>query len=351
MAITAQTASKLKAVGYRGLIAEDVMSRIFSLDPIPLPFTDAIGTGTAKNDYTEWLERKLPAPSLGNWRVDGADTDKNQVTNGARLGNHCGIQDQEVQVSGRAQASDTIGYGDELAEQLRLSGQKIRRNVEANLLGKQASQASNTDTDTAGIPAGFAAMVKAYDNGSGFANTGFANGSWSGLTPGTAKALKYTHIKGALSACYSDNADPTILMSVPGVIEALSDFMFTSNAPIATLQRDTKSVGAGGAATAVGAVNVLISNFGQTITFTPNRLQQTYADATTPTAKQVASVFLIDPEYADIAFLRGYRTLPLAKTGDADKRQMLVDFTLRVTNREAHRVIHDVDPTAAVTAS
>ena len=96
-------------------------------------------------------------------------------------------------------------------------------------------------------------------------------------------------------------------MSVPAVIQNLSEYMFTSNAPIATLQRETKSVGEGGAATAVAAVNVIISDFGQTITLTPNRLQQTYKD--TGGTNDAASVFLISPEYARASYLRGYRTM------------------------------------------
>ncbi len=341
-----QSSAKLKAIEWGGMIHEDVMNKIFTLDPIPLPYTDAVGSGTADNEYTEWTERKLPVPTVGGWRVDGADTDKNEVTNGERLGNNCGIQDQEVQVTGRAQASGTIGYGNELAEQVRLAGQKIRRNVEANLLGNQGSQADNGDA-TPGIPAGLAAMLTQYDVGSGATGGGFASGSWTGITAGTAQALKYSDITGALEAAFLDNAAPSMLMTVPTLIAKLSDYMFTSGAPIATLQsNDADSVNPGGAATAVAAVNVLISNFGQTVTFVPNRLQQTYKDVST--TDDAAAVFLLDPSYCEISYLRGYRTSELAKAGDTDKRQMLVDFTQKTLNRDAGRVLLDLDPTAAV---
>ena len=43
----------LKAVGRGGLIREDVMSQIWDISKIPLPFTDMIGSETSKNAYKE----------------------------------------------------------------------------------------------------------------------------------------------------------------------------------------------------------------------------------------------------------------------------------------------------------
>jgi len=75
-----------------------------------------------------------------------------------------------------------------------------------------------------------------------------------------------------------------------------------------------------------------------------NRLQQLYA------AGLNANMFLIDPSMVRQSFMNGYRTEPLAKTGLSDKRQIHVDWTLKVLNQEAHGVIADIDPTAAVVA-
>jgi hypothetical protein len=49
--------------------------------------------------------------------------------------------------------------------------------------------------------------------------------------------------------------------------------------------------------------------------------------------------------------LRGYRTEALAKTGLSEKRMMSVDFTLKVLEPNAHRVLLDLDPAAPVTQS
>ena len=348
MATLPGSSAGLKAVDYGGLINTDVMQTIFDISPIPLPFTDMIGSDNVGNALYEWTTDKLADPEVGGFVVDGADSDRDDTASGARIGNQAGILTREVRVTERAQASDTIGFSNALAFQVMRRQKELRRNVEANMLGIAASVADDGDT-TAGVPAGFQAMAKVYDNGSGFTAGAYSGGGiWSAFVPGTAQALTFADVKAALSEAYVDNADPNYLMSVPGVIEKLSAYMFTNNESIATLQRDTNNVGKGGAATAVAAVNVLISNFGQTVTFVPNRIQQTYADVSTTT--QAAGVMLLDPAYHRISMLKGYRTEPLAKTGLTDKRLMAVDWGQKVLNPEASIIIPDIDPTAAVTA-
>jgi hypothetical protein len=153
-------------------------------------------------------------------------------------------------------------------------------------------------------------------------------------------------VRDACQDAWTSGADPQLLMSVPGIIRSLSEYMFTSSARIASLTRETK--GEDTAATALGAVNVFITDFGVTLEFVPNRLQKTYT-SNTP-VKQVGQVFILDPAYARLSFLRGYMTEELAKTGLSVKQLMSVDFTVKVLNQDAHRAIPDIDPTIAVVA-
>lgn len=350
MALRPGTGASLAGVNYGGLIREDVMNKIWEIDNIPLPFTNLIGSDTIKNALYEWTTDELADPTIGGWVVDGADSDKTDNKTGARLGNQAGILTKEVRVTERAQAEDVIGRSNELSYQVSQRQKELRRDVEANALGIQASVADNGDA-TPGVVAGLQAMVTVYDNGSGFTPGAYTGGGiWSAFEPGTAQALTFGDVQGALSAAYTDNSDPAYLMSVPGVIEKLSAYMFTNNESIATLSRETAGVQKGGAATAVAAVNVLISNFGQTVTFVPNRIQRTYEDATAVTPIQAAGVFLLDPMYHRLSMLKGYRVEPLAKTGLTDKRLMAVDWGQKVLNPKASRCIPDIDPTQAVTA-
>ena len=52
--------------------------------------------------------------------------------------------------------------------------------------------------------------------------------------------------------------------------------------------------------------------------------------------------FVLDPEYAAVAYLRPFFTNDLAVTGDSAKTQLLVEYTLEVKNEAAHGIIADL---------
>ncbi len=135
------------------------------------------------------------------------------------------------------------------------------------------------------------------------------------------------------------------MMSIPGIIRKFSEYLFTSSARVATLMSDQGK--SAEAATALGSVNVFVTDFG-TLSMVPNRLQQTYTDSGTTA---VAEVFILDPEYLALCYLYGYRTDMLAKTGLAENRQMAVDWSLIVNTEKAHGLISDIDPTLTVSAT
>ena len=104
-------------------------------------------------------------------------------------------------------------------------------------------------------------------------------------------------------------------------------------------------------ATALGAVNVFVTDFG-TLTMIPNRLQLKYEAlyATPSLTAAYADVFILDPTYLSQCYLKGYRTDTLAKTGLAENRQMSVDWSLIVNTEKAHGMITDIDFTAPMTS-
>ena len=345
MAPTAQylSSADLKAVDFNGLINEDVMQAIWDISSIPLPYTDLVGADSVHNSFAEWTTDKLGDPQLGNFIVDGADSDQNDSATGVRLGNRAGILTREVQVTERAQSSSTVGRGNELSYQVMMRQKELRRNVEANALNINGSQSDDGDT-VPGIPAGLGAMMTQFDTGSGATGGGFAAGQWADIVPGTGVGLTETMVRDAAQAAWEGGADPTTIMSVPAAIRALSEYMFSSSARIATLAAETNQQGP---ATAMGSVNVFLTDFGVTLAMLPNRIQQTYEDVST--TLDVAAVYLFDPSFFRLSYLKGYRTEPLAKTGLADKRLMAVDWTQKALNPDAGRVLLDIDFSLPVT--
>ena len=58
-------------------------------------------------------------------------------------------------------------------------------------------------------------------------------------------------------------------------------------------------------------------------------------------------IFILDTEYLCMSYLDGYTTEVIAKTGDSEKRRVLVDWCLTVKNPAAHALFTDVDDDVA----
>ena len=334
------SSADLKGIPFGGLINEDVMQQIWDISQIPLPLQDLMGSDAVSNSYTEWTEDKLSDADITNAAVDGQDLTGNDASGGARIGNQCQISTKTVIVTERAQSSDTIGRADELSYQVMMRQRELRRDKEAIFLTGQASVADDGDT-VAGRLGGLMACITQGNRGTG-SGGGFSSGTWAAYVPGTGRGLTETMVRDVAQQVWEAGGNPSTLMSVPSVIRALSSYMFTASARIATLTGETNNEGP---ATAMGSVNVFLTDFGVELRMVPNRLQQLYDDiADTP----VGALFFLDPAYVREGTLRGERVEPLAKTGLADKRAMAVDYTLKVLNREAHGIITDIDPTVAV---
>ena len=85
----------------------------------------------------------------------------------------------------------------------------------------------------------------------------------------------------------------------------------------------------------MGAADVYLSDFG-TLSVVPDRFMT--AD-TSPAAEQA---LVLDPSMAAIATLRPFQSNLLAKSGDSEKHQMLVEYTLQVSNEKAHGIVADL---------
>ena len=267
----------LKSIAKGGVINEDVMQKIFDISKIPLPFTDLVGSSTHKNERFDWVIDELRAPDLTNARVDGADAGDAAEAGGKRVGNHSQISDEVIAVSYRADASDTIGRTRELAYRITRGNQQIRRDVEAIALNNQASVAG-TDT-VAGVTGGLPSWIETtVMNADGSAATPGGHNMTTGLTEKVAvgdgsgaTGLSFAALKTAIQGVYEQGGEVTHFMSNPGVIGALSTYMFDNEARVATLTSD-QGAPANSKATALSSVNVLVSDFG-TIKLVPNRLQ------------------------------------------------------------------------------
>lgn len=333
------------AVAYGGVIREDVMDKIWDISNIPLPLTELCSKGTHTNKRVEFVTDELAAPATNNAAIEGADISQSDGKFGARLGNFTQIAVKEVVITDTAEAANSIGGQASLSYQVKERQKELRRDVEAQMLTHQASVAGDASA-AASISAGIGAQLETnVEVGSGGSAGGFntSTGVFDAPTPGTKRALSETLIRDVLQDIYQAGGNTACVMARPVVIRALSKFLLTSGASIATLTSEKRQEAGHTPLTAYGSVNTFVTDFGQTIIMKDNRLQAVDATAT-------SSMYFLDPTHLRQSFLRGYTVEPLAKTGLSDKRLMSVQYSLLVLNEKSQGAILAIDEALAVTA-
>ena len=181
---------------------------------------------------------------------------------------------------------------------------------------------SGTARETASLSAFLRTNV---DRGTGGAS-GTLSGSTAGYpnaaaTDGTLRALTETMLKDVIASCWDEGAEPSIILCGSGVKQKISS-TFTGGA---TKYRDISDK------KIVGAVDLYVSDFGE-LQVVPSRFVRS------------RDIFVLDPNYARVAYLQTTKQQPLARTGHSERRLISVEYGLQVDNEKAHGVIADINP-------
>ena len=81
----------------------------------------------------------------------------------------------------------------------------------------------------------------------------------------------------------------------------------------------------------IATADIYLGDFGE-VSIVPNRFQP------------ANFAFVLDPEYISVAYLRPFQTFDIAKTGDFDKKEMVVEYGLRMKSEKANAVIANLIP-------
>ena len=169
----------------------------------------------------------------------------------------------------------------------------------------------------AGLPSWIQANTSKAANG--------ANGAVGGVdtpgilrTDGTQRAFTEAQLKDVIKSVWNAGGDPSMIMCGPFNKQKLSGFTGNST-----------RFDAGADATLYTSVDVYASDFGQ-LQVVPNRFSRD------------RDAYVLDMEYWGIAFLRDFSMHELAKTGDSEKRQLLVEATLESRNEAASGLVADL---------
>lgn len=314
MATPANAVSTVLIKGQR----EDLIDVIYNIDPFDTPFISAIGTGTATAVTHEWQTDELRAPAV-NAVIEGEDATINAGTFTTRLGNFCQIADETLQVTGTADAVKKAGRKNELAYQLAKKGKELRMDMELGLVGVYQAKVARNST-TAGL---LGNIYSWYTTNGSLGATGVApvgDGSDTG-TPGTPRALTETLILDASEKIWQNGGKANTIHCNSSVKKKIST-TFKGRATEIHLDSADNKVSQ--------AVDVYETDWG-VYKIVQNRHFR--ADA----------VFMFDPSMHSLQYLRAFRQYPLAKTGDSEKRQLLVEYTLRVNNEKSGALIRDIN--------
>ncbi len=322
MAIKTNTYTSYTVKGAR----EDLSDVISMISPTDTPFMTMIGKGEkVSNTLFEWQVDALDAVDTGNAQLEGEDYDSGTLqaaTATTRMQNYVQISAKTLIVSGTNESMRKAGRKGELAYNLAKRSKELKRDMEAIMIG--TNQAANAGAaGTARKTGSFLACVKTNDSlGATGASPVYTTLPNATRTDGTQRNFTEALLKATMQLCYSAGGKPTVLMLGPVNKQNASAF-----AGVAAQRYNAQGAKA---TTIIGAADIYVSDFGN-LSVVPNRFQRE------------RDAWLIDPEYAEMRMLRDFQTVDLAKTGDATKKLLLVEWGLQVTNEAAHGLVADLN--------
>ena len=319
---------------------------IYDLSPTETPFVSSIGRDRARNILHQWNVDELADP-VANAQKDGDDHSGQSLTSVTKVGNYCQISTKYLTISGRADVVDKPGRDSETAYQVAKKMLELRRDLEHNALLRQLGRVGTSAQSgrTAGVPAWIRSNVSLAPNQTA-PDAATATGPGSlGTVANDGQALDESDFLSVVEQCYTEHDAPQLIMMGPKLKQAFSGYIYTSaSARVATPYQDfTKNPGMG--AVVQGAVEVYVTDFGQ-IRVVPNR----FIPNQTINSKVTQHVFLLNPKYWCLSYLRGFKRIKIAKTGDSTKRMLLADWCLTSKNEKASGIIGAVDTAAAMVA-
>ena len=359
-----------------GLIHEDVINRIMAVDTPPvLPLTSRLGKVSSSNQFTEWTQDRLDdaADPLAapNAKIDGYAATGDDSSLGQRVGNHTQISVKDIEVSSGADAVNTIGFANALAYQIAKQGKTLMLDIEADMLANKAAVAATSAV--AGQSGGLEAwldgnkLVPDTDGTTTYIATAarqdltagdIAGGGWENRTTNVVPAWVYTtatpvamteaSIKAVMQALFENTRgrmNDRILMTNATLHTVISDYYFTSTARVATFTAETNQEGP---ATAMGAVNSILTNYG-VLKMIPNA-NQGFAD-TADSTPDSSTAFILDFSTLKQASLRTMRVETIGKAGLSERRLLSHYWTLKPTTTEDQGIIQGIDNAVAMIAA
>jgi hypothetical protein len=315
MALPTNTFATYEAIGNR----EDLSDVIYRIDPTDTPAMSGFEREKATAVNHEWQTQALASVDTSNAVLEGDDATTDAATPTVRLGNICQISDKVARVTGTQRAVDHAGRDDELEYQEMLKGLELKRDMESIIVGTNQAKVTGNDT-TARKTASLLSWIKTnISKGASGTDPSAADGTGT-RTDGTQRVFTEASLKSVLQSVWNSGGKPDTIM-----VGGFNKQVFSTFTGRATPIEDTK------AKKIVASVDAYESDFGR-LKIVPNRFQR------------ARDVLVLQMDMWALAYLNGRRmvSIPLAKTGDSDRRQMLSEYALVSRNEKASGGVFDL---------
>ena len=310
MAQPSETFDTYDSIGER----EDLSDVIYNISPTDTPFLSSAAKTQATAVLHEWQTDSLASAVTNNAVIEGDEATADAVAATTRLSNSSQILDKVVTITGTQEAVDKAGRASEIAYQVAKKAKELKRDLESSLTSNNAEVTGGSGT--ARQLGGLGSWVATNDVfGSGGASGGLGN---TARTNGTQRAFTEAQLKSVIKSVWNSGGNPQIIMVGPFNKQKLSGFTGNST-----------RFDAGADATLYTSVDVYASDFGQ-LQVVPNRFSRD------------RDAWVLDMDYWGVAFLRDFSMHELSKTGDSEKRQLILEATLESRNEAASGVVADV---------
>ena len=310
--MTATTTDTYDQVGIR----EDLSDVISNISPEEVPFYSNCAKEDVTNTLFEWQTDSLAAVSADT-AIEGADATFAPAAPTVRLNNVTEIIEKTAAVSGTVEATDRAGRAREMAYQILKRAKENRRDAEHHCVGlSQAAVAGDATTarKTGSIQTWMATNTS---RGSGGADpTGDGSDT---PTDGTQRPFTEALLGAVIDSIYVEGGNPDVLMANAFNKRAITGF--SGNADEVKHDNTDQTV--------INAVSMYVSDY-NTISVVPNRFLR------------ARDVLVLEMDYWSIGVLRPMQNFEIARTGDAEKRQVLMEYGLCAKQEASSGIVADL---------
>lgn len=290
---------------------EDLSDVVYMISPTDTPLLSGAGKAKATNTLHEWTTDVLDA-AANNAQAEGDDAVALVTNPGTRVNNRTQISRKVVRLSGTQQAMQSAGNLYTMAKQMSKQMAALKRDIEFALT-QNTTAISGATRQTRGLEGWIAT-----NNSLGATGAAPNPGSNTAPTDGTQRAFTEALLKTVLQSCWTQGGKPDTIMVGGSQKQTFSTF--TAGFTQMGNADDSKLV---------ASVDVYVSDFG-TLKVVPNRFQR------------ARTAFVLEMEKWAVAYLRSYDTTDLAKTGDSDAKQVIVEYALEARNEAASGAVRDL---------